>query len=127
MPTFYGYTFTMIDSACAYPDHCHQDYEVIFVDAGVYRCTVNGVHLVLQANDLLVVTPGDIHADSFAPPLQCIAIQFRLPHPSLTGLAAELKECGFSGCAVIEYEGDENNPVPALTSCVEAVRKAFGV
>jgi len=31
---------------------------------------------------------------------------------------------GFDGMAVIEYEGDVKNPVPALKNCVEAVRNS---
>ena len=33
---------------------------------------------------------------------------------------------GFDGACVLEYEGDVNDPVPALTQCVDAVRKADG-
>jgi len=43
----------------------------------------------------------------------------------LAGMAAALKDAGFNGPAIIEYEGDVENPVPALTQCVEQVRKAF--
>ena len=35
-----------------------------------------------------------------------------------------LDESGFDGMAVIEYEGDAQNPVPALKNCVEAMRHA---
>ncbi len=34
-----------------------------------------------------------------------------------------LKKVNFRGYTVIEYEGDANNPVPALKKCVEIVRK----
>jgi len=37
---------------------------------------------------------------------------------------AKLAEIGFDGFAVLEYEGDVENPVPALKSCVSAVRAA---
>lgn len=37
---------------------------------------------------------------------------------------ATLKKIAFSGFAVIEYEADVDNPVPALSKCVEAVQKA---
>ncbi|HEY3332230.1 MAG TPA: sugar phosphate isomerase/epimerase [Capsulimonadaceae bacterium] len=43
----------------------------------------------------------------------------------LVKLSAALAKVGFSGCAIIEYEGDVDNPVPALTGCVKAVRAAF--
>jgi inosose dehydratase len=40
----------------------------------------------------------------------------------LPKLIAGLKQLNFSGPLVIEYEGDENNPVPALTECVAALK-----
>jgi sugar phosphate isomerase/epimerase len=36
----------------------------------------------------------------------------------LPGYMGALKKVGFSGPLVIEYEGDESNPVPALRECV---------
>lgn len=42
----------------------------------------------------------------------------------LKGLLEILSGNGFSGEMIIEYEGDVENPVPALKKCVEAVRKA---
>ena len=39
----------------------------------------------------------------------------------LPGLVAALQEIDFNGYAVLEYEGDVENPAPAVTKCVEAV------
>lgn len=39
--------------------------------------------------------------------------------PALVGM---LKTKGFNGPVVIEYEGDENNPVPALADCVQRLK-----
>ncbi|MDR0534533.1 MAG: sugar phosphate isomerase/epimerase [Verrucomicrobiales bacterium] len=44
----------------------------------------------------------------------------------LPAFVAALKENGFNGMSVIEYEGDVENPVPALKNCVEAMRKQLG-
>ena len=41
----------------------------------------------------------------------------------LAALRDALKEIDFSGYAVLEYEADADNPVPALTQCVAAVRR----
>lgn len=41
----------------------------------------------------------------------------------LPGLLKALKEVDFNGYAVLEYEGDVNNPVPVLQECVAAVRR----
>jgi sugar phosphate isomerase/epimerase len=78
MPRLFGYSYTMVDTALVYDEHVHHDHEVIFVDFGTYHCLLNDVALTLEANDLLVVKPGDRHIDSFEPPLRCIAIKFRL-------------------------------------------------
>jgi len=42
----------------------------------------------------------------------------------LPGLLKAMAAVNFDGYVVLEYEGDVNNPVPALQQCVEAVRKA---
>ena len=34
-----------------------------------------------------------------------------------------LKQANFTGPVVIEYEGDVENPVPALKECVAALKK----
>ena len=40
---------------------------------------------------------------------------------SLKDLDSALKEAGFDGEAILEYEGDIDNPVPALSECVQAI------
>ncbi|HEY3329066.1 MAG TPA: sugar phosphate isomerase/epimerase [Capsulimonadaceae bacterium] len=42
----------------------------------------------------------------------------------LPGLLAAAKAVNFDGFAVIEYEGDVENPVPALAECVKMVKNA---
>jgi sugar phosphate isomerase/epimerase len=41
----------------------------------------------------------------------------------LPGFMKALKKINFTGPLVIEYEGDVENPVPALKQCVEALKK----
>ena len=43
----------------------------------------------------------------------------------LAKLHAVLKKADFGGLAVLEYEGDVEDPVPAVTECVKAVRRAM--
>jgi inosose dehydratase len=43
----------------------------------------------------------------------------------LAKLDAKLRAVGFGGSAIIEYEGDAKNPMPALRQCVEAVRQGM--
>jgi len=40
----------------------------------------------------------------------------------LARLNAVLGKIGFGGCAVLEYEGDVQNPVPALAECVRKIK-----
>jgi len=40
----------------------------------------------------------------------------------LPAFVAALEETGFDGMAVMEYEADPENPVPALTECVQKMR-----
>lgn len=42
----------------------------------------------------------------------------------LPGFVKALENGGFDGMAVIEYEGDPENPVPALKECVSSMRSA---
>ena len=41
----------------------------------------------------------------------------------LPKLMTTLKQSNFTGPLVIEYEGDVENPVPALKKCVEALKR----
>ena len=43
----------------------------------------------------------------------------------LKGLLAYLEESGFAGPLILEYEGDVDNPVPAVKKCVEGVRRQW--
>jgi sugar phosphate isomerase/epimerase len=45
----------------------------------------------------------------------------------LPNVAAALAKAGFDGELVIEYEGDVANPVPALTACVQAIRREMDI
>ncbi len=44
---------------------------------------------------------------------------------ALERLREALEKADFAGAAVLEYEGDVENPVPALTKCVDAIRDAM--
>jgi sugar phosphate isomerase/epimerase len=43
----------------------------------------------------------------------------------LKKIGVALAKVNFNGAAVLEYEGDVTNPVPAVTKCVDAVRAAI--
>ena len=46
-----------------YPADRHGGYEAILVERGPYLCELNGVDLSLLAGEVLVIKPGDTHAD----------------------------------------------------------------
>ena len=43
----------------------------------------------------------------------------------LPGLAAALDDMGFDGPLILEYEGEVDNPMPALQRCVQAMRSVW--
>lgn len=44
----------------------------------------------------------------------------------LAGLKSALEKVGFGGYMVLEYEGDPADPMPAVRSCVEQCKQAWG-
>jgi AraC-like DNA-binding protein/mannose-6-phosphate isomerase-like protein (cupin superfamily) len=46
-----------------YPRHRHANYEAILVERGPYLCELNGRELRLRAGEVLIIKPGDWHAD----------------------------------------------------------------
>lgn len=58
--------------------HRHPQYEVILVDRGRYRCTVNGQEFILGRNGAVVIKPGDWHQDFCLPPLRYFGLSFYL-------------------------------------------------
>jgi len=60
----------------AYAKHRHEQYEVILVDRGTYRCHLNDVWLTLRPNEIVVVKPGDWHADVCERALRYFGIGF---------------------------------------------------
>ncbi|MDD5483340.1 MAG: AraC family transcriptional regulator [Kiritimatiellae bacterium] len=64
-PVFERATITEARATRVIPRHQHVNYEIIFVDRGVYRCLHNGIDFTLGRNGLLVIKPGDWHTDIF--------------------------------------------------------------
>lgn len=46
-----------------YPRHQHAGYEAILVEHGPYLCELNGRELRLEVGGVLIIKPGDRHAD----------------------------------------------------------------
>ena len=80
------------------------------------------LHLVEKFKErIYIVHLKDFIFDRSAKPQDVILGEGNL---NLKGLLEVLDKNSFSGEAVIEYEGDVENPVPAIKKCVEAVSKA---
>jgi sugar phosphate isomerase/epimerase len=62
----------------------------------------------------------------FAPNAQWKDVVVGSGNLRLKEFADALVEGGFNGMAVIEYEADPENPVPALTECVQKMRAVLG-
>jgi hypothetical protein len=45
---------------------------------------------------------------------------------ALPRLKAAMDKAGFKGYWVLEYEGEPNDPVPAIQQCVAQIKKEFG-
>lgn len=66
------------DTPYDYIRHIHREYELIYVDKGIYLCDLNDQSFTLRAGDFLCVKPGDVHSDFCKPPLRYFSFCFRL-------------------------------------------------
>jgi AraC-like DNA-binding protein len=64
-----------------YPLHRHDGYEAIVVEAGTYRCLLNGEDLRIQRGQTLLVKPGDRHQDHLCKGQRHAVLHFRLTNP----------------------------------------------
>jgi len=60
-PLLVGMSTVYTTGAYEFPRHQHTLYEVIVVERGPYRCSLNGVELVLAGGQALIIKPGDVH------------------------------------------------------------------
>jgi AraC family transcriptional activator of pobA len=79
VPVFVNFAVSRSRGAYEYERHQHVGmFEVIVVDRGVYRCHLNGEALTLKPGEVLVVKPGDWHADTCEPGLRYFGVEFHL-------------------------------------------------
>lgn len=64
-PVFVGASVTEVKKPFVVARHQHWNYEIIFVEKGLYRCRHNETDFTLGRNGLLIVKPGDWHSDIF--------------------------------------------------------------
>ena len=80
-PVFRDFHILRMSGAYEYPLHQHADYEVILVDRGPYRCSLNGEDIVLEPGEVLVIKPGDWHGDHLHDGQRHYVLHFLLTHP----------------------------------------------
>lgn len=62
-PVFADFHRLEMNASQEYPRHRHANYEAILVERGPYLCELNGRELQLEAGEVLIIKPGDWHAD----------------------------------------------------------------
>jgi AraC-like DNA-binding protein len=60
--------------------HRHADYELILVERGTYRATVQGVAVSVTPGNGVLIVPGDWHEDLLTAGVRYQALWFRLAH-----------------------------------------------
>lgn len=81
--------------------HRHDGYELLVPQRGIYRCSINGVGWQARPGEVLVVRPGDVHADDSPGPLALAALQFSV-EPAITWATDERRSrWGVRDCAGI--------------------------
>ncbi len=89
-PVFEDFHLLTTAGRYEYPRHQHGNYELILVERGPYRCELNGAELELAMGALLVVKPGDWHADHFRAGQRHYVLHFRLLPAEAAGLSPRL-------------------------------------
>lgn len=75
-PVFFNMNSVDVRAEYTYSRHCHERYEVILVDRGIYLASLGGKQMRLGRDEALVVKPGDWHEDYCRPPLRYFGLAF---------------------------------------------------
>lgn len=79
MPKFLWMSEVTAHAAGGWKEHRHEHYELIACTHGTYHSRLNGQDLALTSGQVLVVKPGDWHADLLRPPCRYVAVNLALP------------------------------------------------
>ncbi len=74
------------------PLHCHDYYEVFYVDSGLCAHEINGAHEVLEPGSLAFIRPDDMHALSSGGPETCRIINLMVRPETADHLAERYGE-----------------------------------
>lgn len=107
-PVFDDFHRLTMSADYEYPRHRHTNYELILVEQGPYRCSLNGAELLLRDGQILVIKPGDEHQDHLRAGQRHFVVHFRLLAPAHGERVVAL----FAEAAVPEMQvcrGDHHN------------------
>lgn len=91
VPVFTRFKVNEVRQPYEWALHRHaDDFEVIIVDRGTYLCRLNDRALALRPGEILVVKPGDEHADTCRTGLRYLSIGFHLDRDLLNREATRL-------------------------------------
>jgi len=68
----------VMSGSLEYPKHRHEEYELILVEEGLYRCKLNDTELSLSRGEALLIQPGDEHQDHLKLGQQHYVLHFNL-------------------------------------------------
>jgi AraC-like DNA-binding protein len=74
--TFNGINDVEATEPFTFKPHQHLHFEIIIVERGLYRCTVNREPVTLKSGEIVVLQPGDWHEDFLDPPVRYTGVTF---------------------------------------------------
>ena len=77
-PVFEDFHRLTVRESYEYPLHKHFNYELIVVDQGPYRCTLNNQQVRLNHGEFLIIKPGDTHQDHLKKGQYHYVLHFRI-------------------------------------------------
>lgn len=91
VPIFTRFKVNEVRRTYEWARHRHaDDFEVIIVDHGAYLCRLNDQAMSLHPGEILIVKPGDWHADTCHPGLRYLSVEFHLDRELLSHEATRL-------------------------------------
>lgn len=69
---------TIAEEDSIYPKHTHFNYEIIFVENGIYKCELDKKQLKLEPFEMLLIQPGQRHEDILSKGVIWYSFHFRL-------------------------------------------------
>lgn len=95
-PVFEDFHRLTVQESGDYERHRHNNYELITVINGPYKCNLNGKELVIHRGEFLIIKPGDTHQDHFASGQIHYVLHFHLTEDNALTPSVPLLDKGIS-------------------------------